>query len=81
MPVETHQITLGIGVAVVLLASVLAILGLAGAFRLIPPLLVLVGAGFLGYSFYMGRDEWVRMTVNEFPDDQRESDLERNEGN
>lgn len=53
--VKTYDLTLGIGVGLVLVASVLALIEFTGLFALIPPVLVLVGAGFLAYSFYMGR--------------------------
>lgn len=56
MPLKTQEFILGIGIGIILLASVLAMLGLKGLFRLIPPLLVFAGAGFLGYFFYMTRD-------------------------
>ncbi|MHA2496685.1 MAG: hypothetical protein ACXAEI_14475 [Candidatus Hodarchaeales archaeon] len=53
---KTYNLTLGIGVGLVLVASVLTLIEFTGLLALIPPVLVLVGAGFLAYSFYMGRE-------------------------
>lgn len=53
---KTYNLTLGIGIGLVLVASVLTLIEFTGLFTLIPPFLVLMGAGFLAYSFYMGRE-------------------------
>ncbi|MFQ5978644.1 MAG: hypothetical protein ACE5OZ_11000 [Candidatus Heimdallarchaeota archaeon] len=75
MPPETQELALGIGVGIILLASVLAMLGLKGLFRLIPPLLVFAGAGFLGYSFYMTRDKQADLPLNGGIDGKIDNDL------
>jgi hypothetical protein len=62
---KTYNLTLGIGVGLVLVASVLTLIEFTGLLALIPPVLVLVGAGFLAYSFYMGRIETISDTALE----------------
>ncbi|MFW9915667.1 MAG: hypothetical protein ACFFGZ_08640 [Candidatus Thorarchaeota archaeon] len=65
--VKTYDLTLGIGVGLVLVAAVLTLIEFTGLFALIAPVLVLVGAGFLAYSFYMGRES--KAAYDETPSD------------